>query len=68
MRVEQKGSLGSLWGGPLGLFEQFLRIFEGLFGLFEKKYLEKLRKIHFETSIFLKFENPMKSISDDAQT
>ena len=38
-------------GGPLGLFKQFLRIFEGLFGYFNeklsKKYEKSISKIRF---------------------
>ena len=52
----------------LATFKQFLMIFQGVFELFEWKNIKNDEQINFEKHIFWKFENPMKSISDDAQT
>ena len=44
------------------------RISEMLFGLFEQTYDNTMIKHKFGKNIIPKFENPLKSISDDAQT
>ena len=45
-------------GGPLGLFRQFLRIFEGLFGLFESNKYQKNDEKQFRNKYFLGIRKP----------
>ena len=58
--VNSRLALGDLWGPLviLGMLYNCLKIFEGLFGLFERKNVKKMTKNKFRKKYFKNIRKP----------